>query len=193
MPSFPYHPREPDQGILHRCISSSWPSVREQCEIHGQALPAFVYREFEGYLRCGLPEYGFTRIHCAACGHDRLVAFSCKGRGFCPSCGGRRMEEGATWLCERVLPPVPLRQWVLSLPQALRYLLAYDGKLCRAVSGAAMQDVFRFQRLRARRTLSLVSTRRRKTKIPAATASRTSKPAVAKPSAAAGFRGPRCF
>jgi hypothetical protein len=34
------------------------------------------------------------------------------------------MEEGAAWLCERVLPPVPLRQWVLTLPKVLRYLLA---------------------------------------------------------------------
>lgn len=30
---------------------------------------------------------------CAACGLDRLVAFSCKGRGFCPRCGGRRMAR----------------------------------------------------------------------------------------------------
>jgi hypothetical protein len=69
------------------------------------------------------------------------------------------MEEGATWLCERVLPPVPLRQWVLSLPKVLRYLLAYDGKLCRAVAKTAIQEVFRYQRLRARRALGLSSTR----------------------------------
>lgn len=122
-------------------------------------MPNFVDREFESYLRCGLPEFGFTRIHCAACGHDRLVPFSCKGRGFCPSCGGRRMEEGANWLVERVLPPVPLRQWVLSLPKALRYLLAYDGRLCRSVAATALAEVFRFQRLQARRTLGLKSTR----------------------------------
>ena len=69
------------------------------------------------------------------------------------------MEEGAAWLCERILPPAPLRQWVLSLPRVLRYLLAYDGKLCRAVAKTAMQEVFRYQRLRARRALGLASTR----------------------------------
>ena len=69
------------------------------------------------------------------------------------------MEEGAAWLCERVLPSVPLRQWVLSLPKVLRYLLAYDGKLCRAVAKAAIQEVFRYQRLRARRAMGLGSTR----------------------------------
>ncbi len=159
MPTFPYQPREPTQSNLYGCVRRHWPTVRDLCEAHGKPLPNFVHREFESYLRCGLPEYGFARIHCAACGHDRLVAFSCKGRGFCPSCGGRRMEEGATWLVERILPPVPLRQWVLSLPKALRYLLAYDGKLCRAVAATALAEVFRYQRLRARRTMGLQSTR----------------------------------
>jgi len=53
-----------------------------------------------------------------------LVAFSCKGRGFCPSCGGRRLTERAAHLVDHVLPRVPVRQWVLSLPFELRYQLA---------------------------------------------------------------------
>jgi hypothetical protein len=54
------------------------------------------------------------------------VAFSCKKRGFCPSCGARRMAETAALLVDEVLPERPLRQWVLSLPHALRFLLATD-------------------------------------------------------------------
>jgi ribosomal protein S27E len=158
-----YQPRTFDQTLLHRCVTQHWPRLRLACETHGRPLPPFVKREFEAYLRCGDLREGFLRIHCAGCGHDRLVPFSCKGRGFCPSCGGRRMHEGAAWLCERVLPPVPLRQWVLSLPKVLRYLLAYDGKLCRAVARTAMQEVFRYQRLRARRALRLGSTRQAQT------------------------------
>ena len=155
----PYVPRHPEQSVLHACVARHWPPVRDLCEAQGRPLPGFVLREFEGYLRCGRPQFGLARIHCQGCGADRVVAFSCKGRGFCPACGGRRMLEGATWLCERVLPPVPLRQWVLSLPKALRYLLAYDGRLCRAVVKAALGEVFRWQRLQARRRLGLRSTR----------------------------------
>ena len=40
-------------------------------------------------MRHGIVAYGFLRLHCGACGHDKLVAFSCKRRGFCPSCGAR--------------------------------------------------------------------------------------------------------
>jgi len=45
------------------------------------------------------------------------------------SCGGRRMADTAAHLVDRVLPEVPVRQWVLSLPFALRYRLAYDAHL----------------------------------------------------------------
>jgi len=57
----------------------------------GEGLPRFVVEEFRAYLRCGWLAGGFARFRCAACGTDRLVAFSCKGRGFCPSCGPSTM------------------------------------------------------------------------------------------------------
>jgi hypothetical protein len=34
------------------------------------------------------------------CGHDHFVAFSCKGRGVCPSCNTRRMAETAAQVTE---------------------------------------------------------------------------------------------
>ena len=61
---------------------------------------------------------------CGECGHDKLLAFSCKRRGFCPSCGARRMSQTAAHLVDHVIPHVPVRQWVLSLPIPLRVLLA---------------------------------------------------------------------
>ncbi|GMV03038.1 MAG: hypothetical protein AMXMBFR8_30490 [Nevskiales bacterium] len=64
-------------------------------------------------------------MRCEHCHAEKLVAFSCKKRGFCPSCGARRMVETAALLADEVLPERPLRQWVLSLP-ALRFLLATD-------------------------------------------------------------------
>src|SRR5690242_2725233 len=83
-------------------------------------LPRYVQDELHGYLRCGVFAHGFLRAHCDACGHDLLVAFSCKARGVCPSCAGRRMANTAAHLVDRVLPAVPVRQWVLSLLFELR-------------------------------------------------------------------------
>jgi len=51
------------------------------------------------------------------------VAFSCKGRGACPSCNAKRMAETAAHLVDHVIPHVPVRQWVLSVPKRLRPFL----------------------------------------------------------------------
>src|SRR3989441_3069645 len=53
-----------------------------------------------------------------------LLAFSCKRRGFCPSCAGRRMAQTAAHLLECVITWVPTRQWVVSVPIPLRYWTA---------------------------------------------------------------------
>ena len=56
-------------------------------EAQGRPLPAYVQREFEDFLECGRLEHGFLRVRCERCHDEKLVAFSCKRRGFCPSCG----------------------------------------------------------------------------------------------------------
>jgi Putative transposase len=43
------------------------------------------------------------------------------------------MAERAAHLVDHVFPAVPVRQWVLTLPHRIRYLLAWDHVLCRAV------------------------------------------------------------
>lgn len=96
-------------------------------------VPRFVERELRSFLDCGVLAHGFLRVHCDTCGRDGVVAFSCKGSGFCSSCGGRRMADTAAHLVDRVLPKVPVRQWVLSQPFALRYRLAYDARLARDI------------------------------------------------------------
>ncbi|MBT6586808.1 MAG: hypothetical protein HON77_21155, partial [Gammaproteobacteria bacterium] len=58
---------------------------------------------------------GFLRVRCESCHHEKLVAFSCKRRGFCPSCGARRMADSAAHLVDEILPKRPIRQWVLSV------------------------------------------------------------------------------
>ena len=87
----------------------------------GGGPPSFVVAEFRTFLRCGLLAHGFARVRCGGYAFERLVPFSCEGRGFCASCGGRRMAERPPHLVEHVLPPdVPVRQWVLPVPHRLR-------------------------------------------------------------------------
>jgi ribosomal protein S27E len=51
----------------------------------GADLPQFVNDEFDAFLECGILAHGFLRLRCGDCGHDKLIASSCKRRGSCPS------------------------------------------------------------------------------------------------------------
>jgi hypothetical protein len=107
----------------------------------GKCLRSFE-REFRSFIDCGVLARGFIRVHCDDCGLDRFVPYSCKKRGFCNSCGGRRMSDTAAHLVDRVLPHVPVRQWVLSFPHAIRYRLAYDAGMVTDVLGIFTKTIF---------------------------------------------------
>jgi hypothetical protein len=138
--------------VLYQTIEAHLPTFLAQTagDAERPGLPGFVKREFEAYLRCGILRHGFTRLRCANCACEHLLPFSCKRRGFCPSCGGRRMAERAAPLVDEVLPRVPVRQWVLTLPYRLRYRLAWDHALCRAVLGVYARALLAFYARSAR-------------------------------------------
>jgi hypothetical protein len=93
----------------------------------------YVRQAFRKYLECGIFAHGFARARCDDCGHDYFVAYSCKGRGVCPSCNTRRMVETAAHLTDHVFPRLPVRQWVLSVPKRLRYFMQRDGAVLNMV------------------------------------------------------------
>ena len=105
-------------------MQAHFPDLLAQLAVQDRPLPAYVREAFAAYLRCAVLAHGFLRVACAHCHAERLVAFSCKQRGFCPSCGARRMAESARHLVEDVFGPRPVRQWVLSVPFPLRWLFA---------------------------------------------------------------------
>ncbi|MFM9057604.1 MAG: transposase zinc-binding domain-containing protein [Planctomycetaceae bacterium] len=80
----------------------SWLTARSLGE---RPVATHVEGEFREYLRCGVLCFGFARARCSGCGRGFLVAFSCKGRGVCPSCTGRRMAQTAAHLADRVIRP----------------------------------------------------------------------------------------
>jgi hypothetical protein len=151
-----YARHRPEETLLYRVIERYWPTFLARAEEEG-GLPRFVEREFEEYLRCGRLEHGHLRLACMHCGEPMVAAFSCKRRGFCPSCLGRRMNDLAAHLIDDVLPKVPVRQWVCSLPWRLRYTMGYDRRLCADVLGAFVGALTRSQKRRAKRLLGLRS------------------------------------
>jgi len=68
------------------------------------------------------------------------------------------MADIAAHLVDRVVPIVPVRQWVLSLPFALRYLMAYDARLTSHVLNVFIRSLFGELRRRASELLGVRST-----------------------------------
>jgi hypothetical protein len=136
-----YARHRPETTLLYQLVEQHYPPFRELRALAGRPLPDYVQAEFDAYLKCGRLEEGFLRLRCEQCHAEKLVAFSCKKRGFCPSCGARRMAETAATLADEVLPERPLRQWVLSLPMALRFLLATRPAVLSAVLGVVYRTI----------------------------------------------------
>lgn len=136
-----YERHRPEKTLLYQIIRQYYPRFLEHLENQGASLPEYVQREFEDFLQCGRLENGFIRVVCEDCKHERLVAFSCKRRGFCPSCGARRMAESSALLIDEVLPQQPIRQWVLSFPYPLRFLLASRPEVLSKVLGIVCRTI----------------------------------------------------
>jgi len=145
-----YTPHRPETTLLHRIVREQLEPFLSRAQARDQPAPRFVEQELRAYLRCGVLAHGFLRLRCEACGYDRLLPFACKRRGFCPACGGRRMADTAAHLVDCVLPEVPVRQWVLTLPYPLRYRCAYDARLASEVLRAFVRALFAELRRRAR-------------------------------------------
>ena len=135
-----YNPSHPERTLLYHTIAEhfeTWLELASVGQFDGQGdhhTPrAYVRQAFCKYLECGIFAHGFARARCGDCGHDYFVAFSCKGRGVCPSCNTRRMVETAAHLTDHVLPRLPVRQWVLSVPKRLRYFMQRDGAVLNMV------------------------------------------------------------
>ncbi len=121
-----YERQRPEETTLDQLVQEHLETFLAQVEREtGAGLPDFVKDEFDAfpslgaysdtsmylaYLECGILAHGFLRLRCADCAYEKLVAFSCKKRGFCPACGARRMTETAAHLVDHVIPRVPVRR-----------------------------------------------------------------------------------
>ena len=133
-----YVRHRPETTLLYQIVQEYWPEFQAELAGHGKYLPTYVTKEFDEYLKCDRLEHGFLWVLCESCHDEKLVAFSCKRRGFCPSCGARKMAGSAALLVDEILPFQPMRQWVLSVPFPLRLLLTSQPGIMGKVLGSSI-------------------------------------------------------
>ena len=134
--------------LLHRIVREGLPQLLGALEERGRYLPGYVLSELERFSTCQDPVEGFAHLVCPDCGHHRIVPFSCKTRGFCPCCCGRRMAERAATWCDSIIPHVPVRQWVLTLPWNRRFLFSCHPELAKGALHVVLRAIFGWYRSR---------------------------------------------
>jgi ribosomal protein S27E len=142
-----YRPRHPERTVLYRVLFHYFDQFLAEYENRFEKEYGFfrpiIKEVVERYLDCGNPRCGFARIRCPDCGEERLLMFSCRSRGFCPSCHSKRLEEWGEWMREELLLDVPHRQVVFTVPKMLRIFFKYTrrllGDLCQAASEALLK------------------------------------------------------
>ena len=148
-----YRPRNPQATVLYKVVQDHLETLLEEGRQRSESLlgyPAFIEHEFRRYLSCGDLSRGMARARCPQCGYERLVPPSCKGR-FCPSCAARRAADIAAHLVDRLLPEARYRQFVLTFPWELHFLLSVDRQFMTRMLTAYLQSLFAWQRWRGRR------------------------------------------
>ncbi|MGY8659295.1 MAG: IS91 family transposase, partial [Verrucomicrobiales bacterium] len=145
-----YQPRHPRASPLWQIIHHGWDDFLARYEKHHRKslgpLPSSAVATVQSFLRCGDLASGFTRLQCTDCGHERLLAFTCKGRHFCPSCHQRRVRSTSDWIATAVCHEVPHRQFVFTIPRVLRGIFRKRRRLLTLLFHTAtntLQDAFR--------------------------------------------------
>ena len=144
-----YSRRRPELTPCYKILQGHLDTFIAEREAEGRPLPDYIKEEFEAYMRCGIPAFGFLRLKCKSCEEEIFVAFSCKKRGFCPSCCAKRMVEAATHLTDNVLPMVPYRQFVISFPIPLRYWMHSNKKLFAKIHSLVIKQLHTYYKQKA--------------------------------------------
>ena len=141
-----YSRRTPETTPLNRIVSSCHEELKRVWEDVFQhqygALRDEVTGSFERYLECGILAHGCARACCEnpECNHSELIAFSCKTRNLCPSCGAKRAVLFAENLAKNVLVPHEHRHCVFTLPKRVRPYFKFRRDLHGQVYRAAWES-----------------------------------------------------
>ena len=140
-----YRPRHPERTVLYRVLFHNFDRFLAEYgsrfdKEYGFLRP-IIKEVVERYLDCGNPRCGFARIRCPGCGEERLLMFSCRTRGFYPSCHAKKLEEWGEWMRKTLLLDVPHRQVVFTIPKMLRIFFKYNHRLLGELCCCALRSL----------------------------------------------------
>ena len=131
----PYRQRKPRASPLWQCLTRHFHAFLATYEALFQSRYGFlrpiIPEVVNKFMNCGDLAHGFARVRCDHCAHEYLLAFSCKGRWFCPSCHQKKVQLFGALLTETILFPVPHRHLTFGIPKMLRPYFRFDRTLLK--------------------------------------------------------------
>jgi len=123
--------REPEKTALFKWSSKHLLTFEQQWtdKSDGHTLPSFVTDELHDFLGCGILARGLAQLFCPTLPRALCRGVELQGPRVLSELWRPAHERGALTLVDHVLPEVPIRQFVLTVPFPLRFPLAFDGKL----------------------------------------------------------------
>jgi len=135
----PYYPKK--QNALQTIFKTHYQTFEDDydksyADTYGQFRLPRIQQAVNRFLDCGDFAKGIARIKCTGkdCKHEYFRPFSCKQWYLCPSCHQKRILLLSEHLCEHVLYRLPHRQFVFTIPKALRIFFKYDRSLFSEIS-----------------------------------------------------------
>lgn len=102
-----YRSRNPQRSPYYRCVEDHLETLeqvyKDRFERQYGFFRPYVRQVIQRYLDCGDLHNGFAHVICGHCGHEYLLAFSCKRRHFCPSCHQKRVVQFGEWQSQEVI------------------------------------------------------------------------------------------
>jgi len=145
-----YRARKPKASPLWKCLSAHFytflATYEERYQPRYGYLRPIIPEVVNKFMDCGNLEQGFARVRCDNCKHEYLLAFSCKGRWFCPSCHQKKVQLFGALLTETILFPVPHRHFTFGIPKMLRPYFRFDRGLLKDLCRIAHECLLEFMR-----------------------------------------------
>ncbi|MCI0606295.1 transposase zinc-binding domain-containing protein, partial [bacterium] len=143
-----YRPRRPERNPFYSVLFHYFERFAAEYEFrfekHYGKWRSIIRSTVERFINCGVLKNGFARVRCPQCKNEYLLAFSCRRRGFCPSCSAKRSVLWREFVSSQVLADCPHSHIVFSIPKMFRILFLFHRKLLGELARCAWKAIVQY-------------------------------------------------
>jgi hypothetical protein len=138
-----YRQRVPENSPYYQCVEDYFETFEQ---VYDERFPRqygflrpYVKQVIYRYLDCGILKNGFARVRCGDCGHEYLLAFSCKRRHFSLPATRSGWLNSATGCAGKSSRQFPNGMWCSAFQRSCAGIFCTIASCCPNSAGAGGQ------------------------------------------------------